>query len=386
MHLTSNKNHQHYFKIGIIALFCIFVLVLVKCYTLLTTHKQRKANAVPVVVATAQTKTVPVYLSALGAVTPLDSVTVRTQINGQLLQVLFREGQTVKKGDLLAEIDSRPLEAQLVQYQGQLIRDEALLANAKVDLARYVKLWKQNSIAEQVLATQRSLVKQDEGNVKVDQGLIQGIQVNLIYTRITSPVNGRTGLRLVDPGNYVQVTDTNGIVIVNTLDPITVVFSLPEDNIPQVMKQINNKTLSVLAYSREQTQLLATGTLLTIDNQVDTTTGTIKLKAIFNNPQNQLFPNQFVNIQLQINTLANAIVVPTAAIQHGSQGNYVYKLNADSKVSFSKVTTGVDYDGHTVVVQGISSGEKVVVEGADNLADGMTVTVALNNKNHGTSS
>ncbi len=354
----------------------IIILLFRHCQSLSARHKQHPIQGLPVVLATAQTSDVPVYLSALGAVTPTYSVTVRTQINGQLLEVLFTEGQMVKKGDLLAQIDPRPYEAQLIQYEGQYARDQALLANAKIDLQRYQKLWKEDSVAKQILDTQVALVQQDEGTVKIDEGLLASTKLNLYYTRIISPIDGRVGLRLVDPGNYVQTTDTTGIAVINMLNPITVVFTLPEDNIPQVQQHMNaNKPLEVKAYDRAQNILLATGKLLTIDNQIDPTTGTVKLKAQFQNDDNHLFPSQFVNVQLLIDTLENATIVPTAAIQHGSQGTFVYLLSNDNTVKVTPIVTGVTSGDNTVITAGVSPGESVVVEGADQLTDGAKVTI-----------
>ncbi|TAK78206.1 MAG: efflux RND transporter periplasmic adaptor subunit [Gammaproteobacteria bacterium] len=342
----------------------------------LIVFKKNHQSAPPtaVVVAKARTRDVPVYLSALGSVTPTRTITVRTQINGQLIRVLFHEGQMVKAGDVLAEIDPRPYEAQLLQYEGQLLRDQALLDNALVDLKRYKTLWRQDSVSQQTYATQQSLVKQYQGTVKTDQGLIEAVKVNLIYCRITSPTDGRIGLRLVDPGNVVQVSDTNGIAVVTTLNPITVLFSIPEDNIPEVMEQINaGKILRVEAFDRQQNEQLAVGRLVTLDNQIDPTTGTVKLRAIFDNAQNRLFPSQFVNIQLLVNTLPQATVVPTAAVQNSTKGAFVYVLNKDSTVSTKPITVGVTVGDDTVITSGVSPGQSVVVMGGDNLVDGAAV-------------
>lgn len=333
-------------------------------------------NAQPVVVAEARQGDVAVYLSALGSVIPTYNVTVRTQINGQLLQVLFKEGQMVKAGELIAQIDPRPYQAQLLQYQGQLARDSALLTNAQLDLQRYQKLWKQDSVAKQTLDTQEALVNQYEGTVKTDQGLIQATELNLTYCAIKSPVDGRIGLRLVDAGNYVQTADTNGIAVINTLSPITVVFTIPEDNVPQVLRQLNSgKSLIVKAYDRSQNKELSTGALLTIDNQIDPTTGTVKLKAQFENKDNILFPNQFVNVRLQVDTLHDATIIPTAAIQYGVQGPFVYVLNNKHTVSVKPVVVGVA-TGENTTVTGVKPKQSVVVEGADKLIDGTKVKVA----------
>lgn len=357
---------------------CIISMLLLLNHCSSYQRKHKKDRSMPVVAASAAARDVPVYLSALGSVSPTDSVIVRTQISGQLIRVLYKEGQLVKVNDLLAEIDPRPYEAQLTQYEGQLARDRALLANARVDLQRYQDLWRKDSVAKQTLDTQASLVKQDEGVVKLDEGLLQATQVNLTYTKIISPIDGRIGLRLVDPGNYVSPSDTTGIAVINSMNPINVVFSIPEDNVPEVMTQMNaSQPLSVEVYDRSQTTLLDKGQLLTIDNQIDPTTGTVKLKAQFENKNNLLFPNQFVNVKLLLKILRNATVIPTAAIQHGAQNDFVYVVDENDKVSVKPVTLGVTVDENTVVT-GINVGQSVVVEGADKLTEGETVKIAKN--------
>jgi len=328
----------------------------------------------PVVVAQAKSSNVPVYLDALGSVTPTYTVTVRTQINGRLLRVLFQEGQRVKAGDVLAQVDPRPYQAQLTQYLGQLQRDQALLDNANIDLKRYQLLWSQDAVSQQTVATQQALVKQYEGDVQIDKGLIEATRVELDYCNITAPTTGRVGLRLVDPGNFVQTSDAAGIAVVNTIDPITVIFSIAEDDIPQVLQSLNiNKKVEVLAYDRQQKQLLATGILLTIDNQIDPTTGTVKLKAQFKNDKNQLFANQFVNIRLLVDTLQQATVVPSAAIRYKSQQRFVYLKNDDHTVSIKPVVLGVSAGDNIAVMDGIDAGDWVVVEGADKLVDGARI-------------
>lgn len=346
--------------------------------TLLKQNADAANRPLPVVLGTARSADVPVYISALGTVTPTYSVTVRTQVNGVLLRVLFQEGQMVKAGEVLAEIDPRPYQAQLAQAQGQLARDQALLANAHIDLKRYAGLYPQGGVPKQTYDTQASLVKQLEGTVQADQGQVDSAKINLAYCQITSPIDGRVGLRLVDPGNFVQTSNTNGIVVVNTIKPITVVFSISEDNIPQVIQQIDaGKKLSVKAYDRDQHRLLATGELLTLDNQIDPTTGTAKLKAQFQNNDYSLFPNQFVNIDLLVNTLQNATVVPTAAVQHGVNGDYVYVYNSAKQiVNLTSVKTSVASGDDTVVTSGVMPGQQVVVEGADKLTDGARVSVS----------
>jgi membrane fusion protein, multidrug efflux system len=333
------------------------------------------APAVPAVATPARARDVGVYLTGLGSVTPIKTVTVRTQVNGQLMSVHFRQGQLVRQGDLLAEIDPRPFQAQLTQFEGQLARDQALLDNARVDLQRFRVLWSQNSIAKQVLDTQESLVRQDEGAVKMDQGLIAGVKVQLIYCRITSPISGRVGLRLVDPGNFVQTTDTTGIVIITQLQPITVVFTIPEDNIPSVLDKLNARAdLPVEAYDRADQRKLSTGSLLTLDNEIDQTTGTVRLKAVFPNTDSRLFPNQFVNARLQLDVKRGATVVPAAAIQRSPRGPFVYVVKAAQTVETRPVTVGVT-DGVDVAIDtGLSVGEQVVVDGAERLRDGSPVT------------
>jgi multidrug efflux system membrane fusion protein len=365
-------------RFWIIVATVLILIILLHHYSTTLSTKQRNPG-LPVVTSLSKSIDIPVRLSALGAVTPKYTVTVKSQINGRLFQVFYQEGQMVKNGDLLAQIDPRPYLAQLAQYTGQLARDKALLANALLDLNRYKTLWGQDSVAKQTLDTQTSLVHQYEGDIATDEGLIQTTRVNLIYCQITAPIDGRIGLRLVDPGNFVQTSDTTGLAVITMLSPITVIFTLPEDNVPVVMEEISaGKTLSVDAYNRQNTKLLATGTLLTMDNQIDPTTGTVKLRAQFPNTDSHLFPSQFVNIQLLVKTLNKITSVPTAAIQHGSEGAFVYVVNSDNTVSVKPVKTGITTDENTAVKSGITPGQAVVVEGADKLTNGAKVVVANN--------
>jgi multidrug efflux system membrane fusion protein len=334
--------------------------------------------AAPVDAAKAVKGNIGVYVTGLGAVTPIYTVTVKTRVDGQLMQVLYKEGDMVHQGDKLAEIDPRPYQAQLTQYEGQLIRDQALLENAHVDQARYETLLKQNAIPEQQLATQIALVKQDEGTVKNDQGLIDSVKVNLIYCNITAPITGRIGLRLVDPGNIVQTSDTTGLLVITQLQPISVIFTISEDQLPSVYKKMNaGQKLPVDAFDRDMKTKLSSGTLTTIDNEIDQSTGTVKLRATFNNSHNELFPNQFVIARLLEEEKRGVVLVPSAAVQRNSQNTYVYVVKPDSTVTVRQVKLGTNDDTNTEIVSGVAQGDVVVLTGVDKLQEGSKVTVHL---------
>jgi multidrug efflux system membrane fusion protein len=330
----------------------------------------------PVGAATIDKGDIRIILNMLGTVTSLDTVTVQTQINGQLTQVGFQEGQVVKKGDFLAQIDPRPYQVALEQAQGTLAHDEGLLAQAQTDLKRFQTLGRQDSIAQQQVDDQRFLVAQTTGTVQTDQGAVDSAKLNLAYCHIVSPIDGQIGLRQVDPGNYVQTSSTTGLVVITQMQPISVLFSVPEDNLPDILQRTRaGATMSVDAYDRANVHKLATGQLATLDNQIDTTTGTVKLRAMFANPDELLYPNQFVNARLLVNTIQNTVRVPVPAVQRGEPGTFVYVINANDTVSVRPVKLGPTDGGYTQVISGLQPGEKVVTDGTDRLRDGAKVTV-----------
>ena len=336
----------------------------------------------PVVAARAHKGDIGVYFTGLGTVTPLATVTVRTRVDGQLMSVRYREGDTVHKGDLLVEIDDGPYQAALTQAEGQLIRDQALLENARIDLARYQVLLAQQAVPEQQFATQQALVHQDEGIVKLDEGQIKSAQVNLAYCRIAAPVAGRIGLRLVDPGNIVQATDADGLVVITQMDPISVIFTISEDQLQAVLKKMAaGQTLEVDAYDRDAKSKLAQGSLTTLDNQIDPTTGTLKLRATFNNGKGTLFPNQFVNVRLLIQEKQGVTLVPTAAVQRNSSATYTYVVKADSTVTVRPITLGTTEGNDSEVTAGLAPGEVVVLTGVDKLEEGSKVNAQIPSAN-----
>ncbi|HVH73167.1 MAG TPA: MdtA/MuxA family multidrug efflux RND transporter periplasmic adaptor subunit [Candidatus Dormibacteraeota bacterium] len=333
---------------------------------------------VPVVVAAAQRGDLPVYFNGLGTVIAFNTVTVRSRVDGQLVNVAFKEGQYVHEGDLLAQIDPRPFEVQLEQAQGLLTKDQAQRKDAEVNLERYKLLFKEGVIPQQQLDTQTALVGQFDGAIKSDQSQIDNAKLQLTYSRIIAPISGRVGLRLVDPGNIVHANDANGLVVITQLQPIAVLFSLPQDDLPQVSAKLRaGVQLNVDAFDRDDTQKIASGRLLTIDNQIDPTTGTYKLKAIFSNADNALFPNQFVNMHLHVDTKHNLVIVPTPAIQRGPQGTYVYAVGADNTVKIRTVAIAQTTGNSVGLGGGLNAGDVVVIEGQDKLQDGSKVTPTM---------
>lgn len=335
----------------------------------------RAANrAISVVPAAVRTGDIPVYLRGLGTVAPFNTVVVKSRVDGQLIAIHFTEGELVHKGDLLAEIDPRPYQVQLEQAQGQQARDTAQLNDAQANLARYQALWKEGVIAKQQLDTQAASVKQFEGALEADQAGIDSAKLQLTYSKITAPITGRIGLRLVDVGNIVHASDANGLVVIDQMQPIAVFFTITADNLPPVLKKLRaGIPLRVDAYDRDDRNKIASGTLLTVDNQIDPTTGTSRLKAEFSNQDGALFPNQFVNCRLLLDTKRNAIIVPAPAIQRGPPGNFVYLIQPGNTVTIRPVTIGITEGDNVEIDQGLTVGDRVVVEGQDKLQDGSKI-------------
>ncbi len=335
-------------------------------------------RAVPVVAAVARRGDMPVYLNGLGSATALNTVAVRTRVDGHIVKIYYTEGQLVKEGDPLIEIDPRPFQVQKEQAEAQKARDEALLANAKVDLQRYTVLFSQDAIPKQQLDTQIATVNQIEATVKTDDAAIDNAKLQLVYAHITSPLTGRIGLRLVDQGNMVHASDANPLAVITQLQPIAVIFNIPEDSLGPVNKKLAaGQTLPVVAFDRDNKVRIASGSLLTIDNQVDPTTATVKFKAIFENKDLSLFPNQFVNARLLLETRHGATIVPTAAIQRSPQSTFVYAVKADNSVEVRNVTVGQTEGDETEITEGIEAGEKVVIDGIDKLQQGTKVNVRV---------
>jgi len=335
---------------------------------------QSDPPAVSIGVSPVQKRDVPYYLTGLGSVTAFNTVTVRSRIDGQLIKIYFQEGQFVHEGDLLAEIDPRPFQVALEQAEGQLAKDQAQQADAKKDLVRYQQLWQEGVIARQQLDSQLATVGQYEGIIQSDRAQINNQKLQLTYCRITAPISGRIGLRLVDPGNMVHAADTNGMVVITQVQPIAVIFTLPEDNLQEVASQIGRRVLVVEAYSRDDKTKLADGKLLTIDNQIDQTTGTIKLKAVFDNHDLSLWPNQFVNVRLDLSMRKDASVISSAVIQRGAQGPFVYVVKSDSTAEVRPVQVDFIQGNLAVIRDGLAAGELVVIDGQDKLQAGTKVS------------
>jgi membrane fusion protein, multidrug efflux system len=334
--------------------------------------------AVPVAAVRAKRGDLNLYLSALGSVTPFNTATIKSRVDGQIVNILFKEGQNVKEGDLLIVIDPRPYEVQLTQAQGQMAKDLANYQNAKVTVARYQTLYSEGVLARQDLDNQQSLMNQARGAVESDRGAIDSAKLNITYSRITAPITGRIGLRIVDIGNIVHAADTTGLAVVTQLQPISVIFAIPEDDIPQVSKKTEGgQAMPVEAWDRAFTKQISSGTLLTFDNQIDQTTGTVRLKAQFDNSDYSLFPSQFVNARLLVDTVHDAVLVPSAAVQKSPQGSFVYVVKPDNSVAVRDVTIGATQGDTVSIASGVADGDMVVTDGVDKLQPGAKVNVRV---------
>ena len=373
----QNRGSRHHYGVWIVLIVLVIIgIVLYRRHVSAASSKGKDSttSAISVGVTAVRKRDVPFYLTGLGNVTAFNTVTVHSRVDGQIMQVLFREGQFVHQGDLLIEIDPRPYQVALEQAEGQLAKDVASQNDAKVDLARYQTLWQEGVIARQQLDTQQATVGEYDGAIKSDQAAIDNEKLQLTYCRITAPIDGRVGLRLVDSGNIVHAADTNGMIVITQVQPIAVIFTLPEDELLQVAGQMKVGSLTVEAYSRDNNTKIAQGKLLTIDNQIDQTTGTIKLKAQFDNRDLSLWPNQFVNARVLLNVRQNATVIPTAGIQSGQQGSFVYVIGSDKKAEVRTVQVDFAEGNISVIKQGLNTGEQIVVDGADKLQADALVT------------
>lgn len=359
---------------AVLAVAGIWLLSKWQAHSAATKPAREGPPSVPVSVAQAKKGEIPVYLNGLGSVTPFNTVTVRSRIDGQLLRVAFQEGQFVRQGDELAQIDPKPFKVQLDQAEGQLARDQAQLANARLDLQRYTMLVEQGVITRQQFDTQKATVSQFDGVIRADQAAIDNAKLNISYCRITAPLSGRVGLRLADVGNLIHATDPNGLVVITQVQPIAVLFTIPEDSLSQVLKRVRaGEQLSVEASDRSGQNKIADGRVASIDNQIDQTTGTSRLKAVFDNKDNTMFPNQFVNIRLLVEMKKDKILIPTVAIQRGPQGTFVYVVKPDQTVDVRQITVGIIEGTQASIDQGLSDGEQVVVDGVDKLRAGSKV-------------
>ena len=372
----ASKKHHYWVWVTLLVLLVLGIVVYRMHTSSLAASKSKDStpSTISVGVIPVQKRDVPYYVTGLGSVTAFNTVTVHSRIDGQIMKIYFQEGQFVKAGDVLAEIDPRPYQVALDQAQGQLAKDTASQKDAKVDLSRYEQLWQAGVVARQQLDSQQATVGQFDGSIQSDKAQIDNEKLQLSYCQITSPINGRVGLRLVDSGNIVHAADTNGILVITQVQPISVIFTLPEDTLPQVVAEMKKESLAVEAYSRDNNTNLAEGKLLTIDNQIDQTTGTVKLKAQFDNHDQSLWPNQFVNARLFLNVRKDAIVIPIAAIQNGAQGSFVYVVGSDNKAQVRSIQADFSEGNISVIREGLNPGEQIVIDGADKLQAGAEVT------------